>query len=241
MSPKAKKILTNIAIFLPALVGIGAISKYFYDNKKAKAEEDIPPPSDPSKGKTQTADEIKSSLSSKNCKFPLQKGSKSDCVKQLQQALINAFGNAILPKYGADKDWGSETEKAVKEKLKITSIKDANELATIVANLQQQSTNSTINDLQKKRIDRAMLVAASINSSSSNWQATKNSKWWKVLYDYGAYQNANYSITLNAGNKMNLQDYTFKDITDSGFIIVEVINGNNAGLWSINPYDVSVV
>ena len=109
-------------IALPALAGIGFIGKYLYDNKKAKLEEDVPPPSDPSKGKTQTADEIKNSLSSKSCKFPLQKGSKGDCVKQLQQALINAFGKAVLPKYGADKDWGSETDKAVKEKLKIKSL-----------------------------------------------------------------------------------------------------------------------
>lgn len=45
--------------------------------------------------------------------FPLKKGSKGEKVKALQQALINAHGNSILPKYGADGDFGSETLNAL--------------------------------------------------------------------------------------------------------------------------------
>ena len=48
--------------------------------------------------------------------FPLKKGSKGENVKLLQQALINKFGKAILPKYGADGDFGSETQNALKKK-----------------------------------------------------------------------------------------------------------------------------
>ncbi|MFI5195706.1 MAG: peptidoglycan-binding protein [Chitinophagales bacterium] len=45
--------------------------------------------------------------------FPLKKGSKGDKVKQLQEALIEKYGASILPKFGADGDFGSETAKAL--------------------------------------------------------------------------------------------------------------------------------
>ena len=48
--------------------------------------------------------------------FPLKKGSKGDKVKALQQALINNYGAGILPKYGADGDFGSELSTALKAK-----------------------------------------------------------------------------------------------------------------------------
>ena len=47
--------------------------------------------------------------------FPLQKGSKGDLVKQLQTALIARYGKSILPRYGADGDYGSETINALKK------------------------------------------------------------------------------------------------------------------------------
>jgi hypothetical protein len=45
--------------------------------------------------------------------FPLSKGSKGDNVKALQEALITKYGKSILPKYGADGDFGSETIQAL--------------------------------------------------------------------------------------------------------------------------------
>lgn len=47
--------------------------------------------------------------------FPLSKGSKGDNVKVLQDALIAKYGKAILPKYGADGDFGSEMVTALKK------------------------------------------------------------------------------------------------------------------------------
>lgn len=47
--------------------------------------------------------------------FPLSKGSKGDNVKSLQEALIAKYGKAILPKYGADGDFGSEMVAALKK------------------------------------------------------------------------------------------------------------------------------
>lgn len=48
--------------------------------------------------------------------FPLKRGSKGALVKQIQTALINKYGNGILPRFGADGDFGSETEKALRSK-----------------------------------------------------------------------------------------------------------------------------
>ncbi len=47
--------------------------------------------------------------------FPLAKGSKGDKVKAFQQALITKYGKSILPKYGADGDFGSEMSSALKK------------------------------------------------------------------------------------------------------------------------------
>ena len=47
--------------------------------------------------------------------FPLIKGSKGNNVKAFQEALIKKYGKAILPKYGADSDFGSELVTALKK------------------------------------------------------------------------------------------------------------------------------
>lgn len=52
------------------------------------------------------------SSNSSNDFFPLKKGSKGENVKDLQE-LILKINNKLLPRYGADGDFGSETEAAV--------------------------------------------------------------------------------------------------------------------------------
>jgi hypothetical protein len=47
--------------------------------------------------------------------FPLKKGSKGNNVRLLQEALIAKYGKSILPKYGADGDFGTETTNALKK------------------------------------------------------------------------------------------------------------------------------
>ncbi len=54
--------------------------------------------------------------SSSSSGFPLKKGSKGELVKKLQQVLIKAYGSSILPRYGADGDYGSELESALRSK-----------------------------------------------------------------------------------------------------------------------------
>ena len=47
--------------------------------------------------------------------FPLKKGSKGNNVRLLQEALIAKYGKSILPTYGADGDFGTETTNALKK------------------------------------------------------------------------------------------------------------------------------
>ena len=47
--------------------------------------------------------------------FPLKQGSKGENVRTLQEALIRKYGRSILPKYGADGGFGSETAAALKK------------------------------------------------------------------------------------------------------------------------------
>ncbi|RYY91017.1 MAG: hypothetical protein EOO15_00305 [Chitinophagaceae bacterium] len=46
--------------------------------------------------------------------FPLKKGSKGESVRMLQEALIKKYGAKVLPRYGADGDFGSELVAALK-------------------------------------------------------------------------------------------------------------------------------
>ncbi|MFA6923607.1 MAG: peptidoglycan-binding domain-containing protein [Bacteroidales bacterium] len=58
---------------------------------------------------------IPSNKNSRNDDFPLKKGSKGAKVKTLQEYLISKYGKTILPKYGADGDFGDETVSALKK------------------------------------------------------------------------------------------------------------------------------
>ncbi len=55
------------------------------------------------------------SNSATSSNFPLKKGSRGENVRLLQQALITKYGKSILPRYGADGDFGTETLAALKK------------------------------------------------------------------------------------------------------------------------------
>ncbi len=99
------------------------------------------------------------SSSSGKATFPLSKGSKGAKVTELQQAI----GVENLPKYGADGDFGSETEAAllsVLGKKTVDSQSDIDKIVTIRSNAaataekkaQTQAADSSRIDLAKKFI-----------------------------------------------------------------------------------------
>lgn len=115
--PDSKKRAFLIGIGVAAL---GAVTyfgwRYWNRNKSLKQEEspvtpvpEISLPTPTHKKKTA------SSAPLANDEFPLKKGSKGENVKALQQALVAKYGKSILPKYGADGDFGSELIVALKK------------------------------------------------------------------------------------------------------------------------------
>jgi hypothetical protein len=67
------------------------------------------------KTKTKTTTYKSSSTVKRNDDFPLTKGSKGENVRKLQEVLITKYGKQILPKYGADGDFGTELLTALKK------------------------------------------------------------------------------------------------------------------------------
>ena len=70
--------------------------------------------------------------------FPLKRGSKGEKVRALQEALIAKYGKQILPRYGADGDFGAEMTAALK-KLKFPAMI---EQSTYNVLMQGQKVNS---------------------------------------------------------------------------------------------------
>jgi hypothetical protein len=64
--------------------------------------------------------------------FPLKEGSRSEAVRQLQNALIRKYGKSILPRFGADGWMGKETISALRSKGLKTNI-DAVEFKKLIA------------------------------------------------------------------------------------------------------------
>lgn len=79
--------------------------------------------------------------------FPLKKGSKGDKVRQLQQALIAQHGESILPKYGADGDFGTEMVNALKKLKYPTKVTES--LFNVITSSKGSNTNSLAKQLVK--------------------------------------------------------------------------------------------
>lgn len=98
---------------------------------------------------------------SSNDDFPLKKGSKGATVKQMQQALINKYGKSILPKYGADGDFGSETTNALK-KLGLPTSVDESTFNVILQGGSKSSGSGTSNATASlSEIGKKLYTAAS--------------------------------------------------------------------------------
>jgi len=117
-------VLTSLAIGAAGVLGY--LGWKYYKKKKGATNSDI----DEALKQINTAPPVTDTASTPGTKtkrkkaaepeitesdFPLKKGSKGEKVRQLQQALIAKYGSQVLPKYGADGDFGSETMNALKK------------------------------------------------------------------------------------------------------------------------------
>jgi hypothetical protein len=88
--------------------------------------------------------------------FPLKRGSKGDNVTAFQQALINAYGKEILPRHGADGQFGAEMAAALK-KLKLPAKVDLTTFNIIAkgGGNPQGSQNAGEGSIAKNLVDAA--------------------------------------------------------------------------------------
>lgn len=126
-APDKKKKALMIGFGVAALGAITYFGWQYWQKRKAQSEQTLPDPL-PDVPVTPTKKKTSKPATSRNDSFPLKKGSKGENVKALQQALIDKYGKSILPKYGADGDFGSEMVAALKK-----------------AGLPEQVTESTFN------------------------------------------------------------------------------------------------
>jgi len=169
MEKKTKYLLVGLGV---VTVGAGAFL-YMQQQKKKKQNAShliadsfttetaqLPKPSTTSGGSTSSG-------------FPLKKGSRGTLVTNLQNALIKKYGASILPRYGADGSFGSETVNALLSKglpAKITSELFSKLVIGSGGNSYSTSTSSSFS------ISKALHAAIIKNSLSSALQALKNIK-----------------------------------------------------------------
>lgn len=100
---------------------------------------------DPIKDVVDNATNVYNSIPKNKSAFPLKKGSKGDKVRQLQQALIAQHGASIMPKFGADGQFGTEMATALKQ-LKYPA-KISESLFNVITSSKGANTNSLAKQL----------------------------------------------------------------------------------------------
>lgn len=112
---------------------------------------------------------------SRNDEFPLKKGSKGAKVKTLQEALIAKYGKSIMPKYGADGDFGSELTNALKK-----------------LNISESIDEGTYNVLTQGNVLDPVAVSKKLHDSATSKnisQVVATMKGMKNTDDYSAVSN----------------------------------------------------
>ena len=118
MTNKTKNII-GIAL---AAAGVYFIYRYF------KKPVSIMAPQEPQEGGTPKTLATPSKPIAPN--FPMKKGSKGENVKALQNIIL-MIDKSLLPKFGADGDFGSETEAAVQKLLNKKSVDNKADIDTL--------------------------------------------------------------------------------------------------------------
>lgn len=187
MAQKSKKKGSSISVGLILLIilTLGIAALFIFRKKKPPVVEAAPVTVNVN---TSTATSTPAKKVVRNDNFPLQKGSLGTRVKQLQQALITKYGASILPKFGADGDFGSETESALSSKgiKTVLNETDYNGLLKSLTTTTQTVTTSAI-DYRK---DAARLKTAFEDITGTDnavvldlLKPSRNSNYLKTLRD----------------------------------------------------------
>ena len=122
-----------------------------------------------------------------NNDFPIRKGSRGELVRALQHALINKYGDTILPKYGADGDYGFEMETALQKVHLPTTIDES------TYNLLVKGTSPNADSLVQTLVNAAISrnfnqVMASLKQLRNTDDYAKISSQFKLSRVHGVHQ-----------------------------------------------------
>lgn len=120
---KENKFIVYTLLALPLILG----GYFIYKSRKRESDKkNLNDAIDGSDASPNVKDELR-----KQSEFPLKKGSKGAKVEELQQAIL-IYDPKALPKFGADADFGSETEAAVRSILKKATVDNQEEISKIL-------------------------------------------------------------------------------------------------------------
>ena len=176
------------------------------------------------------------------CSFPLKKGSNNACVGQLQDALIAAYGRSVLPRYGADHDWGAETQAAVTSKLGKTQITDAADLAATIISLQAARVTVPIST---KALSLQLIAQYQGHATSFKYIKCLNSTPWLEVQQN---QNEQWVLTgayldVHSGLQLSTKDYEPMPLPDNntGKVVVYCNRGANMGYYIVDPASIKLI
>jgi hypothetical protein len=214
-------------ILTPVVIGGVAtfvyVKKYYVPTKQAIPAGSAANKSTGTGTATGTPSAVATNVSS--CSFPLKVGSNNSCVGQLQDIL----GVTI------DNKFGSGTLGALQEQTGKTQITDANDLSNTIDQVMAQ-------DAANGMLARAQALLSTYTQSQSIF--TLNSTVWKqvVMDSSNSWVYVGYQLSLGASKKMNNNDYQLWDIDNAtGNLLIVCNTGANAGIWSANPLDITLV
>ncbi len=129
--------------------------------------------------------------------FPLKRGSRGDHVNAFQQALINVYGKEILPRYGADGQFGTELVAALK-KLKLPAKIDQTTFNILVKG---SGTSQSAQGSAQASIARSLIDAAGKKDFTA---AIKALRLISSTDQYSTVNSAFKSMRINGGVRQTL-------------------------------------
>jgi hypothetical protein len=226
---KIKKISPIIIYGVPILIGAYLIYKSFKPTDKPKKTKLSDTETNPSGGLTPVVAKL----------FPLKRGSRGAKVEELQKAIL-IYDKGLLPKFGADKDFGSETENAVKTILGKITVDSQDDIDKIIKLASDKKTSNEaeakLKTDNKNRRDLALTLIAEVKR--------KNTLDFYAIHPTFVKE----SSLTNDGRENDVKSYTYKkgtaieardalmSVKDNGYITLT----RNKKLYLFSPYGFEV-
>lgn len=143
-----KKLLSYIMVGAPLIIGAYLVIKYLKGSKAG----------------TGAIENTATNVTQPSKTFPLKKGVKGSKVKELQNAILS-YDSSLLPKFGADSDFGSETEAAVVKLLNKKIISGQDDIAKILAMGKSVKSTQQAQVVDNGRLARAQELISKWNTN----------------------------------------------------------------------------